>query len=132
VSTSFRRAVEAGDIDAMETALAPDVVFRSPVVFKPYEGRAATMGLLRLVMKVFEDFEYTDEVVSESSACLVFKTRVGDRELQGIDYLELDEQGLVSELTVLIRPLSGLNAVAQAMGAQLAQAQAEAQAQATA
>jgi hypothetical protein len=124
VSTAFRQAVEAKDIDAMEAALAPDVVFRSPVVYKPYEGREATMGLLRLVIQVFEDFEYTDEVESGDSACLVFKARAGDRELQGIDYLELNEQGQVVQLTVLIRPMSGLNAVAEAMGALIAQAQA--------
>jgi len=124
VSTAFRQAVEAKDLDAMEAALAPDVVFRSPVVFKTYEGREATMALLRLVVQVFEDFEYTDELESGNSACLVFKARAGDRELQGIDYLELDEDGQVARLTVLIRPLSGLNAVAEAMGALLAQAQA--------
>ena len=124
MSKAFRTAVEAKDLDAMEAALAPDVVFRSPAVYKPYEGREATMGLLRLVTTVFEDFAYTDEVESGSSACLVFKARVGDRELQGIDYVRMNEEGLVSELTVLIRPLSGLNAVAEAMGARLAQMQA--------
>jgi len=124
VSTAFRQAVEAKDLDAMEAALAPDVEFRSPVVFKTYEGRDATMGLLRMVVEVFEDFEYTDEVESGDSACLVFKARVGDRELQGIDYLELNEEGKVARLTVLVRPLSGLTALAEAMGALLAQAQA--------
>jgi hypothetical protein len=123
MSTAFRRAVEASDLDAMEAALAPDVVFRSPVVYKPYEGREATLGLLRLVTQVFEDFEYTDEVESEGSACLVFRARVGDREVQGIDYLRLDEEGRISELTVLIRPMSGVTALAEAMGARIAQAQ---------
>jgi len=124
MSSAFRQAVEAKDIDAMEEALAPDVVFRSPAVFKPYEGREATMGLLRMVVQVFEDFEYTDELETGNSVCLVFKARVGDRELQGIDYLELDDEGRVERLTVLIRPLSGLNAVAEGMGALIAQAQA--------
>jgi len=105
MSTTFRKAVEAKDIGAMEAALAPDVVFRSPAVYKPYEGREATMGLLRLVTTVFEDFRYIDEIESAESACLVFEARVGDRELQGIDYLKLNEDGLVSELSVLIRPL---------------------------
>ena len=124
MSTAFRQAVEAKDLDAMEATLAPDVVFRSPAVFKPYDGREATMGLLRMVVQVFEDFEYTDELESDGSVCLVFKARVGDRELQGIDYLELNAEGQVERLTVLIRPLSGLTAVAEAMGALLAQAQA--------
>jgi hypothetical protein len=121
VTTRFRSAVEAKDLDAMEAALAPDVVFRSPVVYKPYEGREATMGLLRLVVQVFEDFSYTDELVTGDSVSLVFRAHVGDRELEGIDYLRLNGEGLVSELTVLIRPLSGLTAVAERMGALVAQ-----------
>jgi hypothetical protein len=121
MSTAFRQAVEGKDLQAMEAALAPDVVFSSPAVFKRYEGREATMGLLRLVTTVFEDFRYIDELESSGSAALVFEARVGDRELQGIDYLRLNDEGLVSELMVLIRPLSGLNALAEAMGALLAQ-----------
>jgi hypothetical protein len=124
VSTAFRQAVEGKDLHAMEAALAPEVEFRSPAVFKTYEGRDATMGLLRLVVEVFEDFEYTDEVESGDSACLVFKARVGDRELEGIDYLQLNGEGQIVRLTVLVRPLSGLTALAEAMGARLAQAQA--------
>ena len=81
------------------------------------------MGLLRLVVGVFEDFEYTDEVESGDSACLVFKARVGERELQGIDYLELNDEGQIARLTVLVRPMSGVNALAEAMGALIAQAQ---------
>jgi hypothetical protein len=122
VSSAFRQAVEAQDIEMMEAALAPDVVFRSPAVYKPYEGREATMGLLRLVMTVFEDFEYLDEVEVGDSACLIFKARVGDREVQGLDYLRHGSDGLISELTVMIRPLSGLMALAEAMSAKLAEA----------
>jgi hypothetical protein len=103
----------------MADALADDVVFRSPVVYKPYHGREATMQLLTFVVQVFEDFEYIDELRGERSLCLVFRARAGERELQGIDHLRLDEQGKVSELTVMIRPLSGLTAVAEAMRAKL-------------
>jgi hypothetical protein len=117
--SSFREAVEAGDLAAMTAALDPEVTFRSPVVFKPYEGREAVMQLLELVSQVFEDFRYVDELEGESSECLVFKARVGDRELDGIDHLRLGPDGLVTELMVMIRPYSGATALRDAMGARL-------------
>ena len=116
---SFRDAVEAGDLAAMEAALDPSVTFRSPVVFKPYEGREAVMALLSLVTQVFEDFRYVDELEGAGTECLVFKARVGERELDGIDYLRLGEDGLVTELMVMVRPYSALTALRDAMGAKL-------------
>jgi hypothetical protein len=118
---SFRAAVEAKDLDAMRDALHPDVSFRSPAVFKPYEGRDTVMVLLGHVVEVLEDFRYTDELTGEAGTHgLVFEARAGEKELQGWDYLTLDADGLVTELVVMIRPLSGLIAVAEAMGARLA------------
>jgi hypothetical protein len=119
VNDSFRRAVETEDLDAMAAALAPDVVFRSPIVFRPYEGREAVMGLLSLVAQVFEDFRYVDELHGEGTICLLFRARVGDRELEGLDYLRLGPDGLVTELTVMVRPLSGAHALASAMEVKL-------------
>jgi hypothetical protein len=120
MAQAFRTAVERRDLDAMTAALHPDVVFHSPAVFKPYEGREATIGLLRHVLEVFEDFRYLDELSGDGSHGLVFAARVGDRTLEGWDYLKLDADGLITELTVMIRPLSGLIAVAQTMGERLA------------
>jgi hypothetical protein len=119
MSIAFRQAVEARDLAAMREALAPDVVFRSPVVFTPYEGREATMHLLSLVSEVFEDFEYVDELHGEATAGLVFRARVRDREVEGWDHIRLDGGGLVKELTVMVRPLSGAIALAEAMSARL-------------
>ena len=104
----------------MAAALHPDVVFHSPAVFKPYEGREATMRLLGHVFEVLEDLRYLDELSGAGSHGLVFAARVGDKTLEGWDYLKLDGDGLITELTVMIRPLSGLIAVAQAMGERLA------------
>jgi SnoaL-like domain len=120
MSNAFRAAVEQRDPDAMAAALHPDVVFHSPAVFKPYEGREATMRLLRHVLEVLEDFRYLDELSGDGSHGLVFAARVGDKTLEGWDYLKLDGDGLITELSVMIRPLSGLIAVAQAMGERLA------------
>jgi hypothetical protein len=119
---SFRSAVEARDIEAMRDALHPDVSFRSPAVFKPYEGRDAVITLLSHVLEVFEDFRYTDELAGDGTHGLVFEARVGEKQLQGWDYLTLDGNGLVTELAVMIRPLSGLIAVAEAMATRLAAA----------
>ena len=115
----FRAAVENRDLARMEAALAPDVVFRSPAVFKPYEGREAVMHLLGTVVEVFEDFEYTDELAGEGTHALVFRARVGERMVEGLDHLTVDADGLVTELMVMIRPLSGLMALAEAMAERL-------------
>lgn len=115
----FRAAVESRDLARMEAALAPDVVFRSPAVFKPYEGREAVMHLLGAVVEVFEAFEYTDELEGEGTHALVFKARVGDRWVEGLDHLTIDSDGLITQLVVMVRPLSGLTALAEAMAQRL-------------
>src|ERR1700677_234533 len=119
MSNAFRAAVERRDLDAMAAALHPDVVFHSPAVFKPYEGRAATVGVLGHVLEVLEDFRYLDELSGDGSRGLVFAARVGDKTLEGWDYLKLDGDGLITELTAMVRPLSGRIALAQAMGERL-------------
>lgn len=120
MSTAFRSAVESRDLDAMRDALHPDVVFRSPAVYKPYAGRDVVMHLLGAVLRVFEDFRYLDELASEAgSHALIFEATAGGRQLQGLDYLRTDEAGLVTELWVMIRPLSGLSALAESMAREL-------------
>jgi len=117
-SGTFREAVEARDVAALEATLAADVVFRSPAVHKPYEGRPATMVILRAVMRVFEDFRYVRETASADGRdhVLVFEATVKGRQLEGVDLLHLDDDGLVDDLRVLVRPLSGLNGLVEAMG----------------
>lgn len=117
--SAFRAAVEAGDLDAATALLADDVVFRSPVVFKPYTGAATVANLLRTVYDVFEDFRYTDELGADGAHALIFEARVGDRTLQGMDLIREDGDGRIAELTVMVRPASGLAALAQEMGARL-------------
>ena len=117
----FRDAVEAQDIEAAIALLAEDVVFRSPVVFKPYHGREAVAPLLRAVSRVFEDFRYEREIGAEGASdhALVFSARVGERELDGCDFLHTNEHGLIDDMCVMVRPLSGALALAEAMKAQL-------------
>jgi hypothetical protein len=123
----FRAAVEAGikggDRDrlaaAVEATLAEDIVFNSPVVFRPYQGRGAVMTVLRAVFEVLEAFRYEAEFEAGDRRALIFRARVGDREVQGLDLLRLDGDGKVNELTVMVRPMSAMLALAEAMKAQL-------------
>jgi len=129
----FRAAVEAQDLDAVARLLSEDVVFRSPVVYKPYRGRAAVHALLAAVSRVFEDFTYDREIGAPGARdhAVVFRARVGDREVEGCDFLHTDDDGLIDEFFVMVRPLSGALALAEAMQAELA-AQASSAASGTA
>jgi hypothetical protein len=117
---TFRTAVESGELERIVASLAPDVIFRSPVVYKPYEGREAVARVLAAVVQVFEDFRYVAEVKEGAREVLLFEARVGDRELQGVDLVMLGDDGLVAELVVMVRPMSGMLALAEAMRERLA------------
>ena len=122
-SDAFKAAAESKDFSAIDDLFAEDAVFRSPAVFAPYEGREAIKILLGAVVRVFEDFRYVEQVEDGVTAVLMFEAKVGDRELQGVDVLRFDAEGQIRELIVMIRPLSGLNAVAAAMQRMLEEAQ---------
>src|SRR5215203_101216 len=121
-SDRFRAAAESKDFSAIGELFAEDVTFRSPVVFKPFEGREAVAVILGAVVQVFEDFRYTDQLETGDAAALAFSARVGDRELDGIDFLHFDSDGRVDRMAVYVRPMSGVNALAEAMQRKLAEA----------
>jgi ketosteroid isomerase-like protein len=116
LSDAFRAAAETKDFTRLDEVLAEDAVFRSPVVYRPYRGREAIKVVLGAVATVFEDFRYTDHIESGNTAVLVFEARIGDRELQGMDMLRFGADGRVVELTVMVRPMSGVQALAERMG----------------
>jgi hypothetical protein len=118
-SDRFRAAAEGKDFSAMDELFAEEVSFRSPVVFRPNEGREAIAMVLRAVVEVFEDFRYSDQVESGDTGVLVFEARIGDRELNGVDILRFDADGRIEELMVMVRPMSAVNALAEAMQAKL-------------
>ena len=107
----------------MTEALSDDVVLHSPVLFKGFEGREAVGLILSHVAEVLEGLTYTDEALGDGTAVLRFEARVGELELEGIDYLTLDEDGRVSDLTVFMRPLTALTAfnarMAERLGVEL-------------
>lgn len=122
----FRATVEAGDFESIGDLLADDVIFRSPVAFKPYVGRPIVHAILRGVGRVFTDFRYSYEIADGDDSALIFETMVDGISLSGCDFIRVNAAGKISEFTVMVRPLSAANALAQAMGAQFEQIQAEA------
>jgi len=129
----FRRAVEARDEEAIAALLAEDVVFTSPVAFTPYSGKATTAAILRAVMRVFEDFHYVREITDGNGrdSALIFQAVVAGKQVNGCDFLHVDDEGLIDEFTVMVRPLSAAVAVSEAMGAEFDRVQREAAAAAT-
>lgn len=116
----FRAAVESKDFGRVEATLAPDVHFRSPVVFAPYQGRDTVAALLRVVGEVLvPELVYRWQVREGDREVLCFSSRVDEREIEGVDLLRYDAEGRVAELVVMMRPASGLAAVRDAVGLRL-------------
>lgn len=123
----FRTAVEARDLEAVSATLAADVTFYSPVAFKPYHGRELVSAILRHVIVVLEGLTYVREIGAGGSdgLALVFTATVNGREAQGCDFLTFNEAGEITELTVMIRPLSAATAVAERMAVEYEAIKAE-------
>ena len=119
----FKQAALALDPDGMAACLADDVVFHSPAMHVPKHGIDETMVLLAAVSRVFEDFRYVDEVVDGDRAVLRFRARVGDKDVEGVVGLTFSDDGLATELTVMVRPFSGMVALLERMGEELAAAE---------
>jgi SnoaL-like domain len=122
LSDRFRAAVEQGDVEQVAELFHEDAAFRSPVLFKPYEGRDQVMKVLRAAKQVLGiggEFRYVHQLEDPEDrvAMLEFATGVDGRQVEGIDKLTFDEDGLITELKVLIRPASAL----QLVGAKMAE-----------
>lgn len=123
----FRSAIETGEVDRALELFSPDVVFNSPVVFRSYQGREVLGVILSAVMRVFEDFRYEREIgaAEASDHALLFKARLGGRELHGCDFLHTGKDGLIDEMTVMVRPRSAMLALAEAMKTEVLAVQRE-------
>lgn len=123
--TTFREAIDARDLAAVEAMLADDVVFRSPVAHRPYPGKAITAAILRAVVEVFADFRYVREIQDGSADggdhVLVFEAKVEGLDVTGADFLRYNEDGKIAELMVMVRPLRAAEALARQMGARFEQ-----------
>jgi SnoaL-like domain len=122
LSARFRTAVEEGNVDQVPELFHEDAAFRSPVLFKPYEGRDQVLKVLRAaerVLGVGERFRYVHQLEDPNDrvAMLEFATQVDGKQVEGIDKLTFDEDGRITELKVMIRPASAL----QVVGARMAE-----------
>ena len=118
---TWHAMVERRDLGGLGAITHPDVVFRSPMAFSPYHSAPALQLALTTVLQVFEDFTYHRQLASDDglNVVLEFSARVGDKNLKGIDFIRFDEAGKIVEFEVMVRPLSGLQALGEQMGARI-------------
>lgn len=115
----FRKAVEARDVEAMIALLADDVIFTSPIAFKPYAGKAITAAILATVIEIFEDFRYVREIGDDTSRdhALVFEAKIGRKAITGCDLIRTNDDGLINDFMVMVRPLRAAQALSEQMAA---------------
>lgn len=118
----WHQFIASQDLSRLPELLHSEAVFRSPMAHTPYPGAQAVNLILNTVLQVFQDFAYHRELASDDglNVVLEFSARVGGRDLKGIDMIRFDEQGLIREFEVMVRPMSGLAALGEEMGRRLA------------
>jgi 2,4-dienoyl-CoA reductase (NADPH2) len=119
---AWHAMVAAGDLSELPSILHKKAVFRSPMAHTPYPSAQAVQLILGTVVKVFEDFTYHRTYTSEDgmSAILEFSAKVNGKELKGIDQIRFDEEGKIVDFEVMVRPMSGLQALGDEMAKRLA------------
>ncbi|MEX0297911.1 MAG: nuclear transport factor 2 family protein [Kordiimonas sp.] len=117
----WHKAIEAQDTSLLSDMLADDVVFHSPVVHKPQEGKALTFMYLSAAFSVLagDDFEYKGEFLSETGAVLEFRTVIDGVEINGVDMITWNDKGKICDFKVMLRPLKAVNKVHELMAAML-------------
>ena len=115
----WHRIVFQRDVQDLQAMLAEDVVFHSPYLAEPYAGRQATALILTTVSEVLQDFTYHREIIEGNNWALEFSARVGDQSLKGIDLIRLDDDDLIVEFEVFVRPYNGLRTLGVAMARRL-------------
>lgn len=118
---TWHHMVASRDLSNLMSIVHPDAVFRSPMANTAYTSAPALMLALSTVIQVFEDFTYHRQLATDDGLNIVleFSARVGDKQLKGIDLVRFNDEGLITEFEVMVRPLSGLQALGAEMGARL-------------
>ena len=125
----YRQAFADHDVDRVVELLADDVVFHSPVISDPgFEGREAVGELVRVILDRILDVEYTHEFGDERAHVLVADSRVLGKPVKVTTLLEFNAEGKIREIWVMARPLVGLVAIAEGIGAGIAQREVPARA----
>ena len=119
---AWHSMVASKNLKALPELLDPKAVFRSPMAYKPYEGAPVVSMILNTVIQVFENFAYHRQLLSADglSVVLEFSATVGDKKLKGIDMVQFNAEGKIVDFEVMIRPMSGLQALGDEMGKRLA------------
>lgn len=113
--------VATRDLGALQAITHPDACFRSPVAYTPYQSAEAVGLALGTAASVFEDFAYHRQAATTDglSVVLEFSARVGDKGVKGIDFIRFNEDGQIVDFEVMMRPLNGVQAMAEEMGRRL-------------
>jgi len=123
---SWHNVIENGSQpEHLAAILHDDAVFHSPVVHTPQVGKPIVMAYLTAAGQTLgnDTFKYEREIVGESAIVLEFTTEMDGIHVNGIDMITFDENGLITDFKVMVRPLKAINKVWEMMGAQLKQAQ---------
>ena len=112
---NWHLCIEKKNVDA--SFMDQGIEFYSPFVYKPIQGIDNVMNYLNAANEVInnEHFKYTDEIVGENSAFLIFETKIKEIYINGVDYIIWNEEEKLTELRVLIRPFKALTVVAESM-----------------
>jgi len=118
----WHEMIAKNDLGQLHTIVHPDAVFRSPMAHAAYSPAPALIMALSTVIQVFENFTYHRQLASDDGLNLVleFSADIGDKKLRGVDLIRFDEQGQIVEFEVMVRPMSGLQALGAEMGKRLA------------
>ncbi len=119
--TKWHTFVAENNVQMLEEALADVVVFHSPFIWRPIQGKAETMRYLKSAVRVFNDFTYQRQFISDDSVTLEFSAHVGELQVKGVDLLQFDQEGRIIDFEVMVRPANGLQALGAAMVEQLKQ-----------
>ncbi|MFL5907846.1 MAG: nuclear transport factor 2 family protein [Solirubrobacterales bacterium] len=120
----YRSALENRDGQALMEALHPEVSFHSPAWSEPIVGRDKVMMLFAKLAEVFEYPVIIDELEGEGTRAIVFRLEVDGHPIEGTDYLELADDARVQRITVFMRPLASLEALANRMRETVSELQA--------
>ena len=118
---TWHRAVFERDRGALLGLLAEDAVFHAPAYFKPRQGRDTVAFILENAIEVFENFTYHRELIDGDDWALEFSANIGEVRLKGIDLIRWNAAGQIVDFEVYVRPAKGLQALAEAMAARVAE-----------
>lgn len=116
----WHEVVETRDPEALAEMVADNATFHSPAVFKAQEGKPLVVAYLTAALKVLaEDFSYGEQWVHEREVILEFSSRLDNLDIFGIDRITFDDEGAITDFTVMARPLKALNLLVEKMGTEL-------------